>query len=428
MARKRQREDRQFESDEAGRGMPDGKDAAPAREKLRVDGEIKKRENKYYRKLSERYKVAGFVFFLVFVVFCGVMMLRYSEYITYDNFVYLIRDFDSMDSAKVNAADEIILEIDSSSAVRPFKDGFAVAANDGVTIYDSTGVVLISESERFSYPALAVSDKYIIAYDIGGSSYSVYNGITRIVTRKTDFPIVCASVCDNGSFIITTESDEAKYVIEVYNTALQNTMNIFKDKYVAAAAVSSDGQWVATASLGESGADFACEVSFYKVGDSEASKTVSYSMAFPLILEGLDGGNFVLLCDDAVRFFSSSGELLSETAAVGNGVSRFDAEKNGVILVCRENSMGTSSRVYTFDAEGNIIYNSSVDMRVDSAYISSADSTYAGYLVDGDNVVCLKDTGNETYSFEDDIQCVIETGSGAYGYLGGRAVRIGKKD
>ena len=90
--------------------------------------------------------------------------------------------------------------------------------------------------------------------------------------------------------------------------------------------------------------------------------------------------------------------------------------------------MGTSSRVYTFDAEGNIIYNSSVDMRVDSAYISSADSTYAGYLVDGENVVCLKDTGNETYSFEDDIQYVIETGSGAYGYLGGRAVRIGNKN
>ena len=49
MARKRQREDRQFESVEAGRGMPDGKDAAPAGEKLRVDGEIKKLVKKYYR-------------------------------------------------------------------------------------------------------------------------------------------------------------------------------------------------------------------------------------------------------------------------------------------------------------------------------------------------------------------------------------------
>ena len=34
MARKRQREDRQFESVEAGRGMPDGKDAAPAGENV----------------------------------------------------------------------------------------------------------------------------------------------------------------------------------------------------------------------------------------------------------------------------------------------------------------------------------------------------------------------------------------------------------
>lgn len=417
--------------EKAGSGEKQSKkpdlEANKVQEKIRVDGEIKRRENKYYLMLSERYRIAGFVLFLAFVLFCGVMMVRNSEYITYDNFVYLIRDFDSMDSSGENAADEISLEISDTSALRPFRDGFAVAARDSVTVYDSTGVVLLSESERFSYPALAVSDKYIIAYDIGGKTYSVYNSVTRIVSRKTEFPIVCASVCGDGSFIVTTESDEAKYVVEVYNTALQNTMNIYKDKYVTAAAISSDGSRVATASLAENGADFACEISFYKVGESSAEKTVLYTMAMPLLMEGLDGGNFVLLCDDAVRFFSSSGELLSETAIGGNGALCFNAGRLGAILVCRENSMGTKNRVYTFDAEGSIIYSGVLDARISQAYISSKNTQYEGYVVDGEDVICLIPEGNVTYSFESDVKRVIEMGSGAYAYSGGKAVRIGEK-
>lgn len=400
------------------------KASVPEQEKIRVDGEIKRRENKYYRSLSERYRIAGFVFFLLFVVFCGVMMIRHSEYITYDNFVYLIRDFDNMGQGDGASVDEMSIELSDSSAIRPFRGGFAVADNDKVTVYDSTGVVLLSETERFSYPSLAVSDKYLIAYDIGGESYSIYNSITRIVSKKTEFPIVCASVCDNGSFIIVTESDQAKYVIEVYNTALQNIMNIYKDKYVTSASISSDGQWIIASSLSESGADFAAELSFYKVGESSAQRTLYYSMAMPLLTENLDGGNFMFLCDDAIRFYTPSGELLSETSVGDCGLAGFDAEGCGVMLVCRENSIGTQNRVYTFDTEGNIIYNSSIGSRVTGMSVSQNDSGLAGYIINGDTVYSLGTENSSSDTFEGEVSCIIETSSGAYAYITGKAVRI----
>jgi len=399
---------------------------AEVTEKIRVDSAIKRRENKYYRSLSERYRVAGFTLFLLFVVFCGVMMIRYNEYITYDNFVYLVRDFDSMDSSSDDASDEIVIDIDASAATRPFRGGFAVAERDRVTLYDSTGVVLLSESESFSYPALAVSDKYIIAYDIGGNTYSVYNAATRVVSRKTEFPIVCASVCGNGAFLVTTESDEAKYVTEIYNTALSNTMNIYKDKYVVSASVSADGEWVMMASLAENGADFACEVAFYRIGENVARKAVLYNMALPLATAGLDGGNFVLVSDDAVRFFTPSGELLSETVFGGEGIACFDTEAWGAVLVLRENSIGTKNRVYVFDKEGSIIYDKTLEERVSSVYLASEGNADAlCFAVNGQSITSLGKSGEMTYHAGEDVLRMIDTASASYAYTAGKAVSLG---
>ena len=114
----------------AEKDSPKGKKEPNIQEKIRVDGEIKHRENKYYQRLAENYKTAGFLLFLVFVVFCGVMMLRYNEYITYDNFVYLVRDFDSVNGKDSESAVEIDLDVDDSSVVKQFREGFAVASMD----------------------------------------------------------------------------------------------------------------------------------------------------------------------------------------------------------------------------------------------------------------------------------------------------------
>lgn len=403
----------------------DGESQLGAREKLRVDGEIKLRENRYYRIVSERYRLAGFALFLAFTVFCGVILVRYSDYISYDNFVYLIRDLDLRESQSETHAELLRLNIDDGAVIRPFRDGFAVAEHDALTVYDSAGRQLLSESESFSYPALAVSDKYIIAYDIGGKSFSVYNSVTRIVTKKTESPIVCASVCDSGTFTVTTESTDAKYVTEMYNTALQNTCHFYSRKYVISAAVAEGGDMIASVALAENGTDYACEVSFARTSDTEPYKTLMYSMSLPLELSLLDDGGFVLVCDDAVRFFSSDGEPTAEHVVDGTGISCFDTESWGVLLVCRENSLGTKNKVYALDTKGNIIHEYRLDSRVDSARIARDGGAFVGYLTDKRNaLVLLADGSVRIKSHDAELSSVIELSGEPYALIGSVAHRL----
>ena len=223
-------------------------------ELIRVDGELPVRENRYYKKISERYRAAGFLLILVLVLFLGVMLIRYGEYITYDNFVYLMRDLDSIRGT--DGADDIKYPAAGEGTFAAFKGGLAVHSEGVFTLYDSTGVELTSKNESMSYPAMAAGAEYLLLYDVGGRSYSLYNSLTRVMTHQTEGNIISASVSDSGAFAVTFASNEARYVTEIYGKALTRMMSIYKDKYVVSTAISDDGEYAAVVSVSEDTAGY----------------------------------------------------------------------------------------------------------------------------------------------------------------------------
>ena len=200
-------------------------------EKIRVDSEIKRRKNRYYEKVSDRYRTVGVLMILCLAVFGGALLLKFGEYITYDNFVYLIRDFNSVTDSASDYT-EVSYQAQDSDVYVPFRDGFAAVGNSRVIVFDVGGSPLLTDEVSLSYPATASSEKYLLVYDIGGTTYSLYNSITRVIKNETDMPIISASVADDGSYIIVTEGKESKYLVKLYNSAFKLKMTVRKDKYV----------------------------------------------------------------------------------------------------------------------------------------------------------------------------------------------------
>ena len=382
-------------------------------ETIRVDGHIKDRENRYYKKASERFKTAGFILLLMLVLFGGVMLLRYREYITYGNFVYLFRDFGSVAFGSDGEYSEIAYNSQENMTFEQFRDGFAVVGTNSVSVYDKTGVEMCSGDEGFSYPAVGTSDKYLLAYDVGGEGYSIYNSITRIVSKKTDFPIITASVSDEGSYIITTESDKAKYVTELYSSALRRKMSIYKEKYVIDAAIDRDGKTIVIASVDDSGTGFSSEVAFYSSGMTDAVAVKNYQMTMPISAESLKNGVFAVLFDDSLRLYSDSGEVILEKSFGGADVTGFDTAGDRALVVCRENGLGTVCRVYLFDGDGNTVLDTVVNTRITNASCAIPGSTFAGYVVTPDGILGIKEDGSsEKYDFTGDVLDVTDTEGG----------------
>lgn len=379
---------------------------------IRVDGEIKRRKNVYYEKVSDRYRVFAFLMVLSLALLAGALMIVYGEHITYDNFVYLIRDLDSVKESS-GGFTEVNFTADESAVVRPFRDGFVIIGNGEVTLYDKTGVVLCSEKEKFSYPHGTSSDKYVLVYDIGGTAYSVYSPVTRVIKKTTERPIISASVSNNGSYIVTTESSDAKYVTEVYDSSFKRTMSIYKDKYVIDSSIGKEGGTFVIASVAEQGAEFFAEVSFYKEGNDSPVKTYTYSMSMPVTASSFDGGNFSVLFDDCIRFYDGDGNVISESYVDNAKVAFYDTRPTGAVLVSSSFGINQGSTFSSFDKNGKEITSAHVNGKVTGAFAPQNNST-AGYVLTGDGEVLAVSGDGKTVSMVKDknIRTVVDTHSG----------------
>lgn len=358
---------------------------------VRVDGKVRSRENRYYLKVADRYRAVGFIILFILVLFGGVMLMNYGEYITYDNFVYLLRDFDGGVDSDAQTYDDIVYTAEERMSFCTYRGALVTVGNRSVTIRDLSGAVLAEGTESFSNPASDTSGKYLLAYDVGCTSYSLYNLSTRIIQRTTDGALIAASVSDGGEYAVTFESDSSRYVTELYSSAFKRKMSIYTDKYVIDSEICRNGKMVATASMSEAGSGLECEVLLYAFGSEKAAATLTYSGELPLELASVGDDDFILLTDVALRFISKDGEVLQEVYFDGN-ISYFDVSDGGAIALLREGDVGNVSRVYTFDNEGNILYNNLIDIRVSGAAVSS-DDRFAGYIMTSDGVTALLKNG-----------------------------------
>ncbi len=319
---------------------------------LRVASGIRPQTNRYYARVAMRYRVAAVVIGMILVLFCLAVLVLGSEYITYDNLTYLARDFDLTMGGRGELAAVITYPRHESMKFAPYKTGMAVAGSDMLTIYDSGGIVLSEDTLNYTAPCLAVSDKYVLAYDLGGKTYAVYNTLTRVIRRETDFKILSADMSDSGSFVLVTRSNETKYVVELYNEALSRTMSIYKDHYVMDAALRQDGKRLVIVSAVPGQTDFGCEVSLCAAGEGEPLMTVTYGGLMPLDAVFHPDGSFTVLCDGAVLFFDPDGTQLRRYALTGMTLVGADMRNGYVALIGSENALGSENRVLVLDAAG----------------------------------------------------------------------------
>jgi len=387
---------------------------------LRVSSRITPQITKYYLKVSRQYRTACAVCIVLLLVYLVFIIGTFGEYITYDNMQYLLRDLDSMVSTGDSEFSQIQYRKQNNQTFAVFKNGLASAGKEYVSLFDSSGLLLCEDTVSMNDPVLVPSEKYLLVYDLGGYGYAVYNSITRVVSRSTDHRIMGGDMSDSGAFILITRSSETKYVVEHYNTALSQTMSIYKDNYVMDAAISRDGKRVAVCSAVPAETDFNCEIALYTAGSSEVHNMIILNRTMPLSVYAAEDG-FVVLCDNGLYFYDTDGTKVSEYLTSGMTLEYADFSDRFTVLAGSENALGSENRICVFGKDGSLLYDRLHRERI-TGVCAAADKSgdTLAYLLTPEKIIRLAETADgeepvteEADIREDDVIDVCAAGNGA---------------
>ena len=68
----------------------------------------------------------------------------------------------------------------------------------------------------------------LLAYDLGGTTYSLYTNLTRVFSREADSVIENADISDSGEFVLVRRARDSRYVISYYNSSFECEADYYK--------------------------------------------------------------------------------------------------------------------------------------------------------------------------------------------------------
>ena len=217
-------------------------------------------------------------------------------------------------SAAPSAGEAYTYETGSRQMFALIGSELAVASTTGSQILDENGKSALREVFSMTEPAVCTNGSVCAFYDIGGTSLRVVkDGKSTVLDRKT--PITSAALSSGGYLAVTGEEDGYKGSVSVYNDALKPVYEWYSGSgYPLDAAVSPDGASLAVLTVGSAGS----EVHLFRLDSEKETATVKLDGELALRLHYSKSGDFCVLSQKALRFYTPGGKTLS-TYSFENG-------------------------------------------------------------------------------------------------------------
>ncbi|MBQ8236171.1 MAG: hypothetical protein IJZ37_05780 [Clostridia bacterium] len=196
----------------------------------------------YYAKLSRISRFWRYIITFCLLIFAVGMTFLFSDEITAENFGLLLRNVSFSFPGENVEFTTVRYDADLEMDYAAYKEYFAVATTTGVRLYDHRGNIALDEKLSMTDPTLDAGERYLLAYDCDGYNYAICNSISLLYSGKEDYPIYCADMSDEGSYLLVSMSSSYRSHIKVYNRNFKQTRSLTVDRYPLSAKLCDVGQ------------------------------------------------------------------------------------------------------------------------------------------------------------------------------------------
>ncbi|MBQ8287465.1 MAG: hypothetical protein IJX76_01690 [Clostridia bacterium] len=313
--------------------------------------------NERYLKKASVYRYLRYGVVILLVVFLLGMLNLFKEEITIENFRYLMRNVNFELRTELGEAGSISYDSNPLNTFAIYKDSLAQLSDRQIAIYDASGRTSYTGNLHYDSPALAASEKYLLAFDRTGGAYSLYTGFSQVHTSTTGYPIADADLSDEGVYVIASRSKEYFGVVEVYSSSFQLMNKIQKNKYIASVDLADDGKTLLISSYYVGDTGICTELMILSIDSDKPSLLLTVEGAMPLEAAWISDDSFVLVCDQGVKFYNQSGKLYDEYDISGKKVIEYNVspQNSRIAFLYKEATDTSIYQLCVLDADGKTV-------------------------------------------------------------------------
>lgn len=321
-----------------------------------VHGEAQNEKKCYWTRVSGAYRFVFRalllllpIFVIVFMALCAGGFTRNSVF-GFGKDLRAISSFLSSDYATVSYTYE-----KGPRAVLSYHDGVAAVTSGGIEVYSPDGERLLNVETAFSAPRAVCSQKYLLAYDFGGKSFTVTSPYGVLFSGVTDFPIYGADVADTGHFALITGSDTHLSQLLLYDANFHLIQRFARGSATTAVTLSDNGKYVAIGALRTPDGTAGGLVELYRIGIPNPAFRAELDEAV-LAVNFTDSRYLAVLCEHSLRVSDLDGDWESTVLLEGAAIRAFDVNENGCALALSADPLCRESRVVVCDEKGDVLY------------------------------------------------------------------------
>ncbi len=354
--------------------------------------------NVFYDNTSVFYRIVEFVLLAAFLFYFIFSAFGNVGSITEENLDYILRNFAlKLEENESQAGTVIQYNPDANMSFSSFGKGLAVCSASNLSIFSATGRQICNEQIDYLRPVMKASSKYVVLYDEGTRNYSVFNSFTKVYNGECDYTISSVDVSDNGYYAIVTKDIEYNSSVEVYNSNFKLVNRYLKNDYVIGTDINNNNVLIATLGVDSNG-NYLTELIVGTHGQSEVDAQAYVEKHFPLEC-GLTDDGFYLLSKEALLFFDSNGNVISQFEYKDKHLSLFSVDTKGALLLFKEDSMNKEYLALVVDKSGREVSSLSLQGSIWDVLKVGDDS----YILTDKGIYNMKDSSNyfEEYTRSD---------------------------
>jgi len=262
----------------------------------------------------------------------------------------------------------IYFEPDSSNLFSLFKSNLAVLNRGTYKLYSPDGSELFSKQLGYVRPGLNISDNFVVAFDRGNKSFSVYEQRNLVAEMEAEGTIISLNQNKDG-FIAVVHNDETyRGAVSVYDN-YQNLVYQWKtsDYYLLRAAVSPDGRYLVAVALSQSDGMYVSKLVFFRLDEEKRHAEFDLQEIIVADMHFLSDNVLCLIGDIGAVIVDMNGSELLRYDYQDNSLKTCTKGSGYVVLATVNAASGLESKLVKLSAENITEYKTDDEVRKISA-------------------------------------------------------------